>query len=91
MRTITQKDIGEILQHVYDSEINIRIGWLWDGGVDYSVGTTSSDIWDSQLNTVKIHYTCLDRIASAIGEICTDLIITYPESDFAKWFIRKFS
>ena len=26
------------LQRIYDSEINVRIGWLWDGGVDLRLG-----------------------------------------------------
>ena len=26
------------LQRIYDSEINVRIGWLWDGGIDLRLG-----------------------------------------------------
>ena len=26
------------LQRIYDSEINVRIGWLWDGGIDVRLG-----------------------------------------------------
>ena len=26
------------LQKMYDSEIHVDIGWLWDGGIDLSVG-----------------------------------------------------
>jgi hypothetical protein len=26
------------LQRIYDSEINIRISWLWDGGIDVRLG-----------------------------------------------------
>jgi hypothetical protein len=26
------------LQKIYDSEINIEIGWLWDGGIDVRLG-----------------------------------------------------
>jgi hypothetical protein len=26
------------LQKIYDSETNIRIGWLWDGGIDVRLG-----------------------------------------------------
>lgn len=49
MPTVTSENIGEVLQRIYDSEINIRLGWYWDAGIaisvaariDYSVGTTS--------------------------------------------------
>ena len=26
------------LQRIYDSEINVRIDWLWDGGIDVRLG-----------------------------------------------------
>ena len=31
-------DLAFELQKIYDSEINIRIGWLWDGGIDVYLG-----------------------------------------------------
>jgi hypothetical protein len=31
-------DLAFELQRIYDSEINIRIGWLWDGGIDVYLG-----------------------------------------------------
>jgi hypothetical protein len=26
------------IQKIYDSEINVRISWLWDGGIDLRLG-----------------------------------------------------
>ncbi len=31
-------DLGAELQKIYDSEIDIRISWLWDGGIDVWLG-----------------------------------------------------
>lgn len=31
-------DLAAELQKIYDSEINIAISWLWDGGVDVRLG-----------------------------------------------------
>jgi len=31
-------DLALELQKIYDSEINIRISWLWDGGIDVMLG-----------------------------------------------------
>jgi hypothetical protein len=31
-------DLEADLQRIYNSEINIRIGWLWDGGIDVRIG-----------------------------------------------------
>ena len=30
--------LAQELQRIYDSEINVRIGWLWDGGIDVRLG-----------------------------------------------------
>ena len=35
-------DLTTELQRIYDSEINIRISWLWDGGIDVWM-TTKTD------------------------------------------------
>jgi hypothetical protein len=31
-------DLAAELQKIYDSEINIRITWLWDGGIEVCLG-----------------------------------------------------
>jgi hypothetical protein len=31
-------DLASELQKMYDSEIHVDIGWLWDGGIDVSIG-----------------------------------------------------
>ena len=31
-------DIGAELQKIYDSEINVEISWLWDGGIEVRLG-----------------------------------------------------
>jgi hypothetical protein len=31
-------DLATELQKIYDSEINVRIGWLWDGGIEVRLG-----------------------------------------------------
>jgi hypothetical protein len=30
--------LEEELQKMYDSAIHVNIGWLWDGGIDVSIG-----------------------------------------------------
>ena len=30
--------LEEELQKIYDSEIHVDIGWLWDGGIDVRLG-----------------------------------------------------
>jgi len=31
-------DLATELQKMYDSEFHVDIGWLWDGGIDVSLG-----------------------------------------------------
>lgn len=31
-------DLSAELQKIYDSEINLRISWLWDGGIEVRLG-----------------------------------------------------
>jgi hypothetical protein len=31
-------DLAIELQKIYDSEINVEIAWLWDGGIDVALG-----------------------------------------------------
>ena len=35
-------DLATELQRMYDSEINIEIGWFWDGRIDVRLGDTMS-------------------------------------------------
>ncbi len=34
----TPPDLAVELQQIYDSEINVRIGWFWDGGIEIGLG-----------------------------------------------------
>jgi hypothetical protein len=31
-------DLASELQKIYDSEINVKIGWFWDGGIEIRLG-----------------------------------------------------
>jgi hypothetical protein len=35
---IKMGDLETELQKMYDSEVHVDIGWLWDGGIDVSIG-----------------------------------------------------
>lgn len=79
-------NVGYILEKIYDSEIHLRIGWLWDGGIDYSIGSDSNDIWDSNYNKAEIYPTGEPDITKAIIEIAEHISKEYPKSTFGKWW-----
>uniref|UniRef100_A0A6M3K6N7 Uncharacterized protein n=1 Tax=viral metagenome TaxID=1070528 RepID=A0A6M3K6N7_9ZZZZ len=79
-------NVGEILQQIYDSEIHLRIGWMWDGGLDYCIGSTSNDLWDSNWNKCEIVRTGNTNIQEEIIKLAEKLASDYPESGFGKWY-----
>ena len=82
-------NVGEILQRIYDSELHLRIGWMWDGGLDYCIGSTSNDLRDSNWNKCEIVCTGNTNIQEAIINLAKKIANDYPESEFAKWFTSK--
>ena len=71
---------GEILQKIYNSEIHLSIGWMWDGGVDYKIGADLSYI------DGKVESSGLTNIDDAIVFIAEEAAKGYPRSEFAKWW-----
>jgi hypothetical protein len=62
------------LQRIYDSEINVRISWLWDGGIDVRLG----DEMDGYLAEENVLST---------GDIVPwlqEAIAHFPDSTYAK-------
>jgi hypothetical protein len=61
--------LQEELQKMYDSEIHVAIGWLWDGAIDVSIGN------DAITGNVKTVAEVLPWLQAAIAE-------HYPESKY---------
>jgi hypothetical protein len=80
MNSITDKrNLEQMLQALYDSEINVTITMLWDGGVDFALisymeyDESTADDWHNVLSFAEL--------ADALHRLA---LKTYPESDFAK-------
>jgi len=68
-------DLVAELQKIYDSEINIRISWLWDAGIDVWVGDDMNG------------YLAQDTVASAaeiVPWLQEAIAHFYPHSTYAK-------
>jgi len=76
--------VGEILQHIYDSEIHLKIDWMWDGGFDYSIGSTCDNY--IQGNTTSTGETNIEK---GVEVMAKDIAKQYPKSTFAKWWSSK--
>ena len=83
MILFTSAQVGEVLQRLYNSEINIELSSFWDSGFDYKLGDTLngfSEVPQKILSTSIIN--TIDAIAFAA-------VNQYPDSDFAKWYRSK--
>ena len=68
-------DLATELQKIYDSEINIRIGWLWDGGIEVRLGDEMNGYHAEE--TVKSISDVLPWLQEAVAHF-------YPDSTYAK-------
>ena len=67
-------DLASELQRIYDSEINIRIGWFWDGGIDVWLGDGTNGYLAEE--TVPSVDEILPWLQEAIAHF-------YPNSEYA--------
>jgi hypothetical protein len=81
---INKLSATEVLQKIYDSEIHLSIGWMWDGGIDYTIGKDLNYLSDSQVKS-----TGSGSIDDAVNTIADDVAKEYPDSVFAKWWSSK--
>lgn len=78
--------IGEILQKIYDSEINVQITSEWDAGFNFRIGDEMNGWEDhSRVDYTIADHTKLEQVVSALA-FCVAAI--YPDAKFSKW-VRK--
>ena len=68
----TQRDI---LQELYESEINFEMSCFWDGGIDWKLG--------DEMNGFNAKG-CADTVPEAIQELNDAALEHFPDSQFAK-------
>jgi hypothetical protein len=80
MNPITEKrGLEQTLQALYDSEINVTITMLWDGGVDFAF--LSSMEYEASRPDDWHNVPSFAEVADALHRLA---LKTYPESDYAK-------
>jgi hypothetical protein len=68
-------DLEEILNALYESEINASISWLWDGGIDVALGNELNGYYaEGQVSTFA------EATAWPKDQACKH----YPDSGFAR-------
>jgi len=74
-----KRDLEKTLQALYDSEINVTITMLWDGGVDFAF-ISSMEFYASKPDDWH-KVTSFVELADAVHKLA---LRTYPGSDYAK-------
>lgn len=82
--------IGEVIEHLYDSEINAEINWFWDAGFSFGVGDSINGWCNGCIapKNVEIDTYNISHIISALAWMAFK---RYPESDFAKWYYNEYA
>ena len=68
-------DLAIELQRIYDSEINVKISWIWDGGIDVWIGDDING-YVAQEN--------VSSFAEVIPWLQEAIAHFYPQSSYAK-------
>ena len=76
---IEKRNLEQTLQALYDSEINVTITMLWDGGVDFAF--VSSMEYEASTPDDWHNVPSFAELADALHRLA---LKTYPESDYAK-------
>ena len=77
LRSFGMPAIHDVLQRLYDSEINCSISWLWDGGIDWKLGDALNG-WKAQGSA--------RTVADAVQQLAEAACPAYPESTFVTWW-----
>lgn len=86
MSTIIKiEDLWQIIQKIYDSEINIATWWSWDWWFNYTLNP------EFYLEKVKIEIsTWQTDLLEWYKIMIKDIMEQFPKSKFTEWFNQKF-
>lgn len=81
MEPAAKRNLEETLQALYDSEINITVTMLWDGGFDFALCSYMEPLYN-ELGTPGWHHapTAAD-LADALHAVA---LMEYPESAYSR-------
>jgi hypothetical protein len=89
IRVFAKAEVGEVLQRIYDSEINVRIQSFWDGGFETAVGDEMNG-WEDAPSIVQAACKALDynerKIEVVVAALAFEVVQHYPDSTFAQWY-----
>lgn len=83
-----KEQVGEVIERLYDSEINARIDWFWDMGFDANIGDNLNGWQKVPVPTVGLN---LHLIHEAISLLAWQAWKRHPETEFARWYYNEYA
>jgi len=81
-----KEQVGEVIERLYDSEINAEINWFWDTGFSVAIGDSiNGRVVFSPITPEHIKINS-HSIADAISVLAWQARQIYPDSEFSKWY-----
>ena len=80
---IKREMVWEILQRLYDSEINICLASFWDWWYAYTLDVKPYE--DQKVD----EFLDIKTIEGTLEVIIKDVLEKYPNSKFTKWFLEN--
>lgn len=77
-----KEQIGEVIERLYDSDINARIEWFWDAGYNISLRDDRNGFVGLNDAPKVDDY----DIAETISALAWQARQIYPDSEFSKWY-----
>ncbi len=82
-----KEQIGEVIERLYNSEINAQIDWFWDAGFSFGIGDACNG-WSlfNRRESPGSEKQNTHDIAETISAIAYKAQQIYPDSEFSKWY-----
>lgn len=90
VRVFQRKDVGLILQKIYDEEQNIQINSFWDSGYQFKIGDEFSGYWFNSmkdmphaLKSYNLNFSKVEDFATGLAYV---MALLCPQSMFRRWY-----
>ena len=77
--------VGEVLQRIYDSELNVKIYWVRDNGIVWEIKDDNNRTETSRIDATLLN-TEWGKVEYSISALAYEVYRLMPHSSFGKWY-----
>jgi len=84
----TSSQVGEVLQRLHDSEINLMLSTFWNDGFDFDFGSLLNNSGNANFRATFnfLNQEKPTKIETAISIFAQSAVKRFPNSEFSKWY-----